>query len=106
MLASSFKTKIQRTLIKEGFQKSKKSKGRVIDNRSAGFTFDKYWEDEYYLYFTSGNMVFRGMSTEEKDNKTMQMYNRLVELGYVDNLEVTEIKNQVAILLKPNQELK
>ena len=103
MLASSFKAKIQRILIKEGFQKSKKSKGRVIDNHSAGFTFDKYWEDEFYLYYTSGNMAFRGMSTEEKDSKTMKMYNRLVELGYEDNLEISEVKNQVAILLKPNQ---
>lgn len=101
MQPKSFKTKIQKILIRDGFRKQGKSKGRVIDNYSAGFTFDKYWEDQYYLYFSSGNMASRGMSREEKDKKTMEMYNHLVSLGLESNLELSEIKNQKAILLLP-----
>lgn len=100
MLPNSFKAKIQRTLIKEGFKKSEKSKGRIIDNHSAGFTFDKLF-DNYYLYYTSGNMAYRSMDVKEKNMKTMKMYDRLVTLGFQNNLKITELKNQVAILLIP-----
>ena len=104
MLPSSFKAKIQRILIKDGYKQSKKTKGRVIDNYSDGFTFVKHWDDEYYLYYTCGNTVRRGMSTEDKDIKTMEMYNHLVQLGYKDNLELIKVKNQIAILLKTEVE--
>lgn len=100
MLPSSFKAKIQRLLVKDGFKRSETSKGRIVDNVSAGFTFTKLWDD-YYLYYTSGNMTFRGMSTEEKDLKTTEMYEHLVSLGFEGNLEIAEVQNQKAILLKP-----
>lgn len=98
MLPSSFKAKVQRVLIKEGFKKSDKTKGRVIDNVSAGFTFSKLWDD-YYLYFTSGNMASRGMSLEEKDKKTMEIFERLISLGYENYIELTKKGEQAAIML-------
>ncbi|MCY9259171.1 hypothetical protein MOF13_08705 [Bacillus spizizenii] len=102
MLPTSLKSKVQRTLTKGGFRKSESSKSRVkgLSNQSAGFKFEKLWDD-YYLFYTSGNMAFRGMPTEEKDTRTEKMYKFLIDQGLEQYIEITELRNQKAILLKP-----
>lgn len=56
------------------------------------------WGD-YYLFYTSGNMIYRGMSSEKKDEKTIEIFNYLSEQGLGENIEMTTLRNQKAILL-------
>lgn len=60
----------------------------------------KTFDDDYCLYYACGNMAFRGMPTEEKDNQTEKMYQFLLDQGFEKNIEMTEFRNQKAILLK------
>lgn len=46
-------------------------------------------------------MAFRGMPTEEKDTRTEKMYKFLIDQGLEKYIEITELRNQKAILLKP-----
>ncbi|MDL5141677.1 hypothetical protein [Bacillus atrophaeus] len=95
MLPTSLKSKIQRILLKGSFKKSESFKSRVkgLGHVSAGFTFAKTFDDEYCLYYTCGNMAFRGMPTEEKDNQTEKMHQFLLEQGLEKNIEMTEFRN-------------
>lgn len=100
MKPASFKAKIQRILINEGFKKSETSKGRIIPNVSSGFTIEKFL-DEYYLHYTCGNLSSRGMAVEDQDVKTIEMYEKLIELGFESNLKLDSIRTQKAVILKP-----
>ncbi|KXZ22354.1 hypothetical protein P4T89_12950 [Bacillus nakamurai] len=102
MLPTSLKTKVQRILLQGSFKKSESSKSRVkgLSNISAGFTFAKTFDDDYCLYYTAGNMAFRGMPNEEKDNQTEKMYQFLLDQGLQKNIELIDFRNQKAILLK------
>ena len=102
MLPTSLKAKVQRILLKGSFKKSECSKSRVkgLSNISAGFTFAKAFDDDYCLYYTAGNMAFRGMPNGEKDNQTEKMYQFLLDQGLQKNIELIEFRNQKAILLK------
>ncbi|MCY7500130.1 hypothetical protein [Bacillus pumilus] len=101
MQPASLKSKVQRILLKGNFKKSESSKSRVkgLSNITAGFKYDKMWDD-YYLFYTSGNMIYRGMSSEKKDEKTIEIFNYLSEQGLGENIEMTTLRNQRAILLK------
>lgn len=100
MLNTSLKQKTDRLLRKGEFQKSKVSKGRIkgLPNVSAGYTFEKMWDD-YYLYFTSGNMAFRGIPVEEKDQKTVEMYDYLKTTDVSDTIELTTLRDYKVIKL-------
>lgn len=103
MNAASLKQKVNRILQKEKkFSKSKTSKGRIkgFDNTTAGYTFYKLW-DAYYILYTCGNIAFRGMSVEDQDKKTEEIFKYLVEVGLSEFIEIVNgIKNQKAIKLK------
>lgn len=103
MKATSLKQKVNRALLKDKkFTKSESSKSRVIGlkNITSGFTFDKMWDD-YYLYWTTGNMIYRGMPIEEINQKTEAVYLYLVEQGLGEFLEIVDdFKRQKAIKLK------
>ncbi|WP_144533985.1 hypothetical protein [Bacillus pumilus] len=103
MQPASLKSKVQRILLKGNFKKSESSKSRVkgLSNITAGFKFDKMWDD-YYLFYTSGNMIHRGMSSEKRDEKTTVMFNYLTNQGLAENIEMTTLRSQQAILLKVN----
>ncbi|MCH4866830.1 hypothetical protein MK746_20855 [Bacillus sp. 1006-3] len=102
MLPTSFKAKIQRLLIKNGFKKSSKTKGRIrgLDNYTDGFDFEKSWDD-YYLFYTCGNTIYRGMSQRDQDRKTEKMYEFLVDQGLEDHVKLTGLRSKKVILLKP-----
>ncbi|ASS60623.1 hypothetical protein C7M22_03658 [Bacillus velezensis] len=102
MLPTSLKAKVQRILLKGSFKKSESSKSRVkgLSNISAGFTFEKMFDDGYCLYYTCGNMTFRGMPNEKKDNQTEKIYHFLLDQGLQKNIELTEFGNKKVILLK------
>lgn len=102
MLATSLKQKIDRVLSKDKkFGKSVKTKSGIkgLHNISSGYTFTKLG-DHYYLFWTCGNMVFRGMPIEEQDKKTEEIYRYLVEQGFGEYLEMDEIYRQKGIKLK------
>ena len=87
MQGVSLKRKLTKALTPH-FTKSTQSKSRVkgFPNINAGFDFTKYW-DNYYLFYRSGNMGFRGMTLEEQNNKTRKMYEWLVANGFQNYVE-------------------
>lgn len=102
MLPASFKAKVQKLLMDSKFKKSAKTKSRIrgLQNCTDGFVFEKV-EDAYYLYFTCGNMINRGMLQESQDHRTETMYKFLIDQGLGDHVEITRLRVKKAILLKP-----
>lgn len=105
MLATSFKQKTDRILKKNDCKKSSETKGRIkgLPSVTHGYTFRKLWDD-YYLFFTCGNMTRRGMLVEEMDKETMKLYNILKTSPIGDAIELETHRNQVAIKLLHEKE--
>ena len=101
MLAKSFKQKVDRLLKRGGFKKSTSSKGRIVGlkNVTAGYAFDSSW-DEYYVYYECGNFGYeRGMAQEDKDNRTVEMFEYLQETDVADFVSLETIRGRVVIQL-------